>query len=89
MKELVVELNAKANPSQAKEFAKLKNIVDEKVTLDSPLASLGWDSLQMTFLLVALEERLGIDTSTLSMFDLFSVGDFVAELETLVNKKKG
>lgn len=88
LKEIVVELTAKANPSHAKEFSRLRTIVDKNITADSPLASLGWDSLQMTFLLVALEERLGINTSTISMFDLYSVGDFLGELQTQVNNRR-
>jgi acyl carrier protein len=88
LRELVVELSAKANPAHAKELVKLRSIVDKEVTPSSPLASLGWDSLQMTFLLVAIEERLDIDTSTLSLFDLYSVSDFLAELKLLVDQKK-
>lgn len=88
VKELILELNEKANPSQAKEFSKLKSLIDQKVTPDTPLASLGWDSLQMTFLLVAIEKRLDIDTSTSSLFDLFTVGDLLTELQTLVEQRE-
>ncbi|MCM0605642.1 MAG: acyl carrier protein [Xanthomonadaceae bacterium] len=88
LKELVIELNTKSNPAHLKEFAKLKTLIDEKITPDTPLAALGWDSLQMTFLLVSIEERLDIDTSGLSLFDLFTIGDFLSELEALTKKKK-
>lgn len=87
VKELIIELNEKSNPSHAKEFSKLRSIIDEKVTIDSPLASLGWDSLQMTFLLFALEKRLDIDTSTSSLFDLFTVGDLLTELQKLIQQR--
>lgn len=88
VKEIIVELNEKANPSQAKEFARLRTLTDQKVTPETPLASLGWDSLQMTFLLVAIEKRLDIDTSTSSLFDLFTVGDLLTELQTLVAQRE-
>jgi acyl carrier protein len=88
LKQIVVERSAKANPAHAREFEKLRSIVDQNVTPESPLAALGWDSLQMTWLLVAVEERLDIDTTTLSLFDLYSIGDFLSELQTLVNQKR-
>lgn len=88
LKEIVVEMSEKSNPTHAKEISKLRSIVDSKITPDSPLSALGWDSLQMTMLLVAVEERLGIDTSNVSLFDLYTIGDFLSELQTLVDKKK-
>lgn len=89
LKELVVESIAKANPVHAKELSKLRSIVDNDVKPDSPLASLGWDSMQMTWLLVAVEEKLKIDTSTLSLFDLYTIGDFLTELQNLVKEQRG
>ena len=62
--------------------------MDAKVTPDSPLSALGWDSLQMTMLLLAVEEKLGIDTSNVSLFDLYTIGDFLSELQILMDKKK-
>lgn len=88
LKELVVELSAKANPTHGKEISKLKSIVDAKVTPQSPLSALGWDSLQMTMLLLAVEEKFGIDTSNVSLFDLYTIGDFLTELQTLMNQKR-
>ncbi len=89
LRELIVELSQKANPSDAKEISKLKSIIGENITPSSPLSALGWDSLQMTFLLVAIEERFQIDTSTISLFDLFTIGDFLTEIQNLLNKKRG
>ncbi len=88
LKEIVVELSEKANPVHGKEISKLRSIVDAKVTPDSPLSALGWDSLQMTMLLLAVEEKLGIDTSNVSLFDLYTIGDFLSELQILMDKKK-
>lgn len=89
LKDLVVELSEKSNPVHGKEISKLRSIVDAKINPESPLSALGWDSLQMTMLLVAVEERLGIDTSNLSLFDLYTIGDFLSELKLLVDKKSG
>jgi acyl carrier protein len=85
LRELIVELSA--NPANAKEASKLKSILDESITPDAPLSVLGWDSMQMTFLLVSIEDRLKIDTSTISILDLFTVGDFLTEIQKLVNQK--
>ena len=85
LKELIVETAAKAHPGRKEEFAKMQTLIESKVTLDAPLATLGWDSLQFTWLLVAVEERLKIDTSTISLFDLFTVEDLLKELQMLIN----
>ena len=83
-KEIVCETAAKAHPIQAEELAKLRNHLETGLNPDSPLSSLGWDSMQMTWLLVRLEERFDIDTSSLLIFDLFTVGDLLDELQKLI-----
>ncbi|MBS1963044.1 MAG: acyl carrier protein [Bdellovibrionales bacterium] len=88
LREVVTERIAKASPGDAQELSKLRTIVNKDVTPDSPLSALGWDSLQMTWLLVAIEERLDIDTSSVSLFDLYSVGDFLSEIQLLTADKK-
>jgi acyl carrier protein len=87
LKELIVQLSESSNPANSKEISKLKSILDESIKPDSPLSVLGWDSMQMTFLLVAVEDRFNIDTSTISILDLFTVGDFLTDIQKLVNQK--
>jgi acyl carrier protein len=58
--------------------------LDRELVPDAPLAHLGWDSLRMTWLLVRLEETLQVDASTLSLYDLFTVGDLLDQLLELV-----
>lgn len=85
-KEIVCETVAKAHPGQAEELETLRVHLETGLNPDSPLSSLGWDSMQMTWLLVRLEERFDIDTSSLSIFDLFTVGDLLDELQKLIMK---
>ena len=54
--------------------------MDKELTAEAPLADLGWDSAKMTWLLVRLEEELKIDTSTMSLYELFTVGDLLDSL---------
>jgi acyl carrier protein len=86
--ELVKDAPSSGKPGQARELAELgARIKSSAVTLDSPLSEFGWDSVQMTWILIRLEERYDIDTSTVSMFNLFTVGDLMSELTTLINQK--
>ena len=87
LREVVAERIAKASPGDVHELSKFRSIADQSVKPESPLSALGWDSLQMTWLLVALEERLDIDTSSISLFDLYSVGDFLSEIQLLTDAK--
>src|SRR4051794_17984165 len=87
LKEIVVDSSCKANPERAEELATMRAQLDKGLHPDSALTELGWDSLQLTWLLVRLEERFDIDTSTLSMFDLFTVGDLLGELQALIAAK--
>ncbi len=41
----------------------------------------------MTWLLVRIEERFDIDTTNLSLFDMFTIGDLLGKLEPLINAK--
>jgi acyl carrier protein len=83
-KDIVCETAAKAHPSQAVELDTLRAHLESGLDLESPLSSLGWDSMQMTWLLVRLEEHFDIDTSHLSIFDLFTIGDLLDELQNLI-----
>ena len=62
------------------EAATVRADFDARLRLDAPLTELGWDSVRLTWLLVRLEERFDIDTSGISMYDLFVVEDLVREL---------
>jgi acyl carrier protein len=86
LKDVVVAAGDKSDPTHTPESAELRARVEASLTVDAPLAQLGWDSLRMTWVLVRLEERLNIDTSSLSLFDLFTVGDLLEELEALTNQ---
>ena len=87
LKDVVVAAAQKSDPGSTEDQAAVRARVEASLTVDAPLAQLGWDSLKMTWVLVRLEERLGIDTSSLSMFDLFTVGDLLRELELLTQSK--
>ena len=87
LKELVVDAAKDGNPALAPDLAALRARVDSSLGIESPLASLGWDSMHMTWILVRAEERFGIDTSSLSLFNLFTVGDLLRELLLLINDK--
>jgi acyl carrier protein len=87
LKSLINEGFKNADPSQKAEIEKIKNAAKEEINLDTPLATIGWDSLQMTWLIVNLENRLKIDASTISMFDLFTVGDLVEEIQLLLEEE--
>lgn len=54
--------------------------LDARLSLEAPLTELGWDSVRLTWLLVRVEERFDIDTSGISMYDLFVVEDLIDEL---------
>jgi acyl carrier protein len=87
LKELVVDTANQGSPALAADLAALRTKVDGAVTVDSPLGSLGWDSMHMTWILVRVEERFDIDTSSLSLFDLFTVGDLLRELLALIHAR--
>jgi acyl carrier protein len=85
LKDVVVAAVRQGDPSADPVATRAR--MDSTLTVDAPLADLGFDSLKMTWILVRLEERLLIDTSCLSLFDLFTVGDLLRELEGLVTQK--
>jgi acyl carrier protein len=87
LKELVVDSADSASPGHAPQLAALRDRIDS-INAETPLAKIGWDSIQMTWVLIALEERFSIDTSMLSLFDMFSVGDLLRELQPLVNQAR-
>ncbi|MBL9038750.1 MAG: acyl carrier protein [Archangium sp.] len=69
------------------ELARLRTQINDTLTVEAPLSELGWDSVRMTWLLVRLEERLAIDTSTLSLYELFTVGDLLQQLQVRLDAK--
>ena len=87
LKDVVVAAKDDGNPALAQELAALRARVNGTLTVDSSIAQFGWDSIQMTWVLVRLEERLGINTSSLSLFNIFTVGDLLRELKALVDAR--
>ena len=87
LKEVVLATSDGGDPSMAKELYAMRSSLSASVTLDTPLQELGFDSMQMTWVLVRLEERLEIDTSSVSLFNLFTVGDLVRSLQPLVDER--
>ena len=70
------------------QLAQKKVEIEEKLTMDAPLTALGWDSMTMTWLVVTLEDKLNIDISSLSLMELYSIGDLINELTELVEQKE-
>ena len=70
------------------EIAEIRGEIEQKYNLDSPLSTLGLDSMKMTWLIVRFEEALDIDASGLSFFELFDVNDLIEELSSLIREQK-
>lgn len=81
LKEVVLQGVQENTPEQAKDHDALKKKIDNELTIEAPISNLGWDSLQMTWLLLNLEKKFKIDLSTLSTFDLYSVEDLVDQIQ--------
>lgn len=82
LKTTALELVERETRPSSEELAKLRDWMDRELSFEAPLADLGWDSAKMTWLLVRLEEALDIDTSSISLYELFSVGDLLEQLQT-------
>ena len=65
-------------------IAKFKNIPEEKITLDSPLAELGMDSLDGLNLVFELEEAFDIMVPDDKALQMKTVRDVVEGMEKLV-----
>ena len=59
----------------------MRDRLETEFVSETPLPELGWDSIQFAALLVRAEDRYGLDTSDLSVFDIFTVGDLVTAIE--------
>jgi acyl carrier protein len=79
----LVERETRPSPE---ELANTRAWMDRELREDTPLAELGWDSAKMTWLLVRLEDVLGIDTSTMSLYELFTVGNLLDGLQERLTK---
>lgn len=73
-------IERETRPPQS-ELDERREWMDRELTEEAPIADLGWDSAKMTWLLVRLEEELDIDTSGLSLYELFTVGDLLDKLQ--------
>jgi acyl carrier protein len=80
IKTMALAIHQRETRASREELDKLRHWMDTELTADSPIASLGWDSVRMTWLLVRLEEELEIDTSKMSLYELFTVGDLLDKL---------
>ena len=87
LKEVVIKGIQENTPELATDLNALKEKIENELKIDSPVYDLGWDSLQMTWLLLNLEKKFDIDLSTLSTFDLFEIGDLVDEVHKRVVAK--
>lgn len=87
LKEVVIRGIQENTPELATDLNALKEKIENELTIDSPVYDLGWDSLQMTWLLLNLEKKFQIDLSTLSTFDLYAIGDLVDEVHKRVEDK--
>jgi acyl carrier protein len=85
IKDLIVLMAKTADPTC--DEASVRADVERRLVPEAPMAQLGWDSMQMTWLLVRIEERFDIDTSTLSLFEMFTVSDLLRSLVPLIGEK--
>jgi acyl carrier protein len=86
VKDTALKVAEREHPGDAKSMDALRAQIHERLTLDAPLSELGWDSARMTWLLVRLEERLNIDASDISLYELFTVGDLLERLRQRLPK---
>jgi acyl carrier protein len=89
IKDTAVQIIERETRPPQEELTALRKQLDERLISEAPLSELGWDSIHMTWLLVRLEEQLDIDTSTLSLYELFTVGDLLEQLQGRIDAKKG
>ena len=87
LKEVVIQGIQENTPELAQDLEGLRNKIENDLKIDSPVSALGWDSLQMTWLLLNLEKKFDIDLSTLSTFDLYAIEDLVNELHQRIEAK--
>ena len=80
IKRAVLQLIEHESAGQNVDLPAWRERLDAELLPDAPLTALGWDSMRMTWLLVRLEEELSVDTSTLSLYELFTVGDLLDQL---------
>ena len=66
----------------------IKKEINENIHLDSPLSSVGLDSMKMTWIVVNLEEQLDIDASGISFFELYDINDLANQVLEIYNEKK-
>lgn len=85
--QMVVEITVRHSPERASERDAILADLRTRLTPDASLFELGWDSMQLTWLLVRVEERFDIDTSTLSLLDLFTVDDLLRELQVRIDAR--
>jgi acyl carrier protein len=88
IKTLALAIHQRETRASREEISELRQWMDRELTPEAPLASLGWDSIRMTWLLVRLEEELDIDTSKMSLYELFTVGDLLDRLTSLSAKAR-
>ena len=87
LQEMFVDLTVRHSPEKADQREALLADARTRLHAEATLLETGWDSMQLTWLLVRIEERFDIDTSTLSLFDLFTIGDLLRELQVRIQEK--
>jgi acyl carrier protein len=84
-KSLIVKSHLNDNP--ALDAAALEIIAQKThkdIQLETPLSSVGLDSMTMTWIIVRFEEELGIDASGISFFELHTVDDLLNKIGELL-----
>ncbi|MCB9675784.1 MAG: hypothetical protein H6737_11740 [Alphaproteobacteria bacterium] len=87
VKDLATEVTASETNADEAATRALRAELDASIRAEAPLTELGWDSVRLTWLLVRIEERFDIDTSTLSLYDLFTVDDLLVELKERIEAR--
>jgi acyl carrier protein len=88
LKELILEMLSDERVITREQLPEARARLDAQLLPETPLAELGWDSMQFPALLVRAEDRWGIDTSEVSVFDVFTVQDLVRALSVRIEARR-
>jgi acyl carrier protein len=83
-KTLLVKSHLNDNPALSENTLKeIEQNIESTIRLDTPLSSIGLDSMTMTWIVVKLEEKYNIDASCVSFFELYDVNDLINQIVSL------
>ena len=84
-KSFLVKSHLNDNPALPESTLKeIESTIEKTIHLDTPLSSIGLDSMTMTWIVVKMEEQFKIDASSVSFFELYDVKDLVNQICTLL-----